>query len=174
MDDSESSYDLETSTDSDEPFPEPTPEHYRVFTPVLNDIKKIDVGFTYFIIPPSYYNIGIERVKIGFSNNLSSRFSTIQTSNPEEIVVYAVIESIHYKKIESFLHKSLSHRHYRGEWYHLSLDEIDTIVQDFYNTGPIRKSFSKYLNNITPDLLFQTQEERIASMENKLSLLNFL
>jgi T5orf172 domain len=108
---------------------------------LFKEIRGIDIGYTYFILSPSYYDAGINKVKIGFTNNLQSRLSTGQTFNPEEIIIYAYIESRRYKEIESFLHKVCNHRQLRGEWYNLSLVEIDKIVYDFNSMGPIYQAF---------------------------------
>lgn len=161
-------------SDDEEITPTPTPAHYEAFRPVLSNIQDITIGLVYFILSPTYYDVGIEKVKIGFSCNLPSRLSTIQTSNPEEMIVYATIESINYKQLESFLHRALEHRHCRGEFYQLSLDEIDTIVNDFQNFGTIRQAFSKYLkggDGSNVDRLFQTQEQRIAELEKTIERL---
>lgn len=174
--DSEESSGFENDLSDDEEIT-PTPAHYEAFRPVLTNIQDITIGLVYFILSPAYYDAGIEKVKIGFSCNLPSRLSTIQTSNPEEMIVYATIDSMNYKQLESFLHRALEHRHCRGEFYQLSLDEIDTIVDDFQNFGTVRQAFSKYLksgnggNGGSVDRLFQTSEQRIAELERTIERL---
>lgn len=156
-------------SDDDDSFEicHPSPAHYEAFRSVLSNIQDITIGLVYFILAPAYYDVGIEKVKIGFSCNLPSRLSTIQTSNPEEMIVYATIDSTNYKQLESFLHKALDHRHCRGEFYQLSLDEIDTIINDFENFGSIRQTFSRYLKGGRVSRLFQSSEECIADVRKK-------
>lgn len=152
-------------------LPEPT-DLYKKF---LQEIRATQFGYVYFIVVPSTYNSNTKvmgNVKIGYTIDLASRLANGQVFNPEELVVYAAIQTRHYKDLEKFLHASCDHRHVRGEWYQLSLQEIDTITADFDVAGEIYESFLDYRKTSgTPNPLFLTTEQRIKRLEDKIKML---
>jgi hypothetical protein len=134
------------------------------------DIRAITIGFTYFILSPTQYDHGNHKVKIGYTHNLKQRITEGQTFNAEDLTVYACIESRHYKNIETYLHKACVHRHVRGEWFNLTLEEIDTIVRDFTRLEGIWNKFLQF--RTTPSLvdpLFLSMEEEIALLKRELA-----
>jgi hypothetical protein len=134
------------------------------------DIRAITIGFTYFILSPTQYDHGNHKVKIGYTHNLKQRITEGQTFNAEDLTVYACIESRHYKNIETYLHKACVHRHVRGEWFNLTLEEIDTIVRDFTRLEGIWNKFLQV--RTTPSLvdpLFLSMEEEIALLKRELA-----
>jgi hypothetical protein len=78
------------------------------------------MGHVYFIQVISSGN-----VKIGYSKNIKSRLSTIQTSIPEKIKLLGFISGDKVKEKE--LHKKFNLYHIRGEWFRCSSTLIDYI-----------------------------------------------
>ncbi len=71
------------------------------------------------------YAIGPENgpVKIGFTNDLKKRLKAIQTGNPQKVEIF-YSEQFDSKKdmmeAERILHKTLSHKRLKGEWFDIS------------------------------------------------------
>ena len=61
-----------------------------------------------------------EFYKIGRTNNLTQRLSTLQTGNPRRLILVDVIDCGDKQlsvDIEHELHELLSHVHIKGEWF---------------------------------------------------------
>ena len=148
------------------------PEPSKLWSNLLQEIRANQIGYTYFMVFPLSYDVGINKVKIGYTVDLTKRLASGQVFNYEELVVYAAIQTRYYKELESFIHKSCEHRHVRGEWYQLSLQEIDTIIADFESAGEIYESFLSYRKRSgNPEPLFLTTEQRIKRLENEIKML---
>jgi len=76
--------------------------------------------------------------KIGIATDLTKRFSTIQTANPEKIIILSLITSNNIYNansvcnLEKFFHALFSKNKKRGEWFSFSDNEIK-IVLDIYS-----------------------------------------
>jgi predicted GIY-YIG superfamily endonuclease len=75
---------------------------------------------------------GTNYFKIGVSNNLNKRLSTLQTGNPVKlyIVRYYIIYT-DANRLEKLLHNYLSEYHIRLEWFCISVDilkDIENII----------------------------------------------
>lgn len=77
-------------------------------------------SLTYFIEA-----IGLDRVKIGTTNQLQARFSMLQCGCPEEL---RILGTTSVSEVE--LHQQFSHLHHRGEWYLLTQDILDFISRE--------------------------------------------
>lgn len=72
--------------------------------------------------------------KIGRTNNLSQRLSTLQTGNPRQLILVDIIHCLTKQqsvKIEKAIHKSLEELHIKGEWFldeDITLSIIDTFT----------------------------------------------
>lgn len=87
-------------------------------------------GFVYFIKEKDR-----PRVKIGFSKDIYSRVTTLQTSCSSELMLVGFFEGT--KKDESDLHKQFASDRILGEWFHLS-DKL----QDYIYTLAIKVNYS--------------------------------
>jgi len=62
-------------------------------------------------------------VKIGFTNDVKKRLKAIQTGNPQKVEIF-YSEQFDSKKdmmeAERILHKTLSHKRLKGEWFDIS------------------------------------------------------
>jgi predicted GIY-YIG superfamily endonuclease len=73
--------------------------------------------------------------KIGVSNNLNKRLSTLQTGNP--IKLYIVRYYLIYtdaNRLEKLIHNYLSEYHIHLEWFCISVDilkDIETIINKY-------------------------------------------
>jgi len=73
------------------------------------------------------YAIGTEhRQKIGFSKDPAARLKQLQTGNAEELQLHGSIEvsESRVKLLEKFLHKDMSYKRVKGEWFNLTKVEV--------------------------------------------------
>ena len=73
------------------------------------------------------YAIGTEhRQKIGFSKDPAARLRHLQTGNAEELHLHGSIEvpESRVKLLERFLHKDMSYKRVKGEWFNLTKAEV--------------------------------------------------
>ena len=73
------------------------------------------------------YLIGTEDglFKIGFSNSVPRRLQEIRTSNPYKPQIIKTYPTEIAEKLETMLHNFYSSKHHDGEWYHLSLIDVE-------------------------------------------------
>lgn len=64
-----------------------------------------------------------QQYKIGVTNNLRSRFSTIKTSNPDHVEVYRYFK-VYDRNIEYTLHELFKKHRGRGEWFTLTEEDV--------------------------------------------------
>jgi hypothetical protein len=76
------------------------------------------MGYVYFIYDSKY-------IKIGFTNNLTARKKSLQTSNPNKLIVLGYIFG--NKFTEQELHKTFKQYHVHGEWFRPEQDLLDYI-----------------------------------------------
>lgn len=90
------------------------------------DEKKI-AGVVYFIKEIGEKN---NKTKIGYTCNPEyiNRLNDLQTGNPNELMVYRVIPCFNPRKLEQHLHNCYQVQHIRGEWYNLTLGQIESIA----------------------------------------------
>lgn len=96
-------------------------------------------------------------IKIGTSMNVSSRINSLQTSNPTELKVKAILDGSY--KTEKGLHELFNHIRYRGEWFKYN-DEMR------YYLKAIRENPEE--NNIYT-LYKKSQQLRISDKAKRLS-----
>lgn len=84
-------------------------------------------------------------VKIGQSKCIKNRLSNIQTACPFSIYLWLGLNSPKHIEIESFLHKKYSNSRYRGEWFYLSSDEEDDLIDFFSATNQNIREASRAL-----------------------------
>lgn len=86
--------------------------------------QNIDKGsFVYFVLCPQ-----VNAVKIGFTNNLKSRLSSLQTGNPYRLKVLAWMQG--GRSEEGEVHRAFSQYHTgTGEWFYFEGDLIDYILE---------------------------------------------
>jgi len=73
------------------------------------------------------YAIGTDtKQKIGFSNDPSKRLKQLQTANSEELFLHATIDidETRVRLLERFLHKDLSYKRLKGEWFNMTKQEV--------------------------------------------------
>lgn len=99
------------------------PEWGTAIRPAKTKSKKV------YLIKESFRGL----VKIGIATNLRSRLSALQTSCPQELDIIGYIDAKKPRVLERELHKRYAHLHHRGEWFSLSNDDIDTILN--YHNG---------------------------------------
>jgi len=78
------------------------------------------VGCVYFI------SNGVN-TKIGWTFDLPKRLSSLQTSNDRDLIVIKTILCFNPENIESSLHQRFEDKLVRGEWFDLSLEDIEAV-----------------------------------------------
>lgn len=72
-----------------------------------------------------------DKYKIGFTKNLDARLKAIRTMSPNQIRLRFYIITKHYKELEKEIHKMLSSKLIRREWFSLNEDDIDQLTTKF-------------------------------------------
>lgn len=82
-------------------------------------------GCVYF-----FRHIGLTPVKIGYSeeNSPISRFTSFKTYAPYGSEILGFIESFEAKEIETILHNKFSSKRLKGEWFEISIEEIEAQI----------------------------------------------
>jgi len=103
---------------------------------------------------------GTERkapIKIGVAKNIERRLNALQTANPEKLTVIASIKCsnrLEAYNIESYLHRQLSNRKIRGEWFATCMRRVDRIMKKWYTNKELEQS-SYYEEKIDNELDMQ-------------------
>lgn len=85
------------------------------------------VGYVYFIKESA-----MGKVKIGFTETSPyKRIASLQTSCPQDLNLFALIESENAMKLEKQIHKELKDFLFRLEWYSLTDNEIDSVLRRY-------------------------------------------
>lgn len=78
--------------------------------------------------------------KIGFSTDLSKRVRQLQTASPTGVVVLWSIESPKAEVLEAYLHRRWAFKQTNLEWFALSEQDIQDIIDD------VSEKMQKYLD----------------------------
>lgn len=92
-----------------------------------NDLIEHIKGFVYIVADGDLF-------KIGFSNNPKARLSQLKTGNAKCEMIYSFNGTY---SDEQFLHKYFASKRGAGEWFKLTLEDIDNIKDFFYKKGPV-------------------------------------
>lgn len=86
-------------------------------------------GCVYF-----FRHIGLSPIKIGYSTHESplDRFNQFKTYAPYGSEIIGFIQTNESKEIESFLHKKYISKRINGEWFEITVDEVQKEI-DFYS-----------------------------------------
>ena len=92
----------------------------------IKDMK----GWIYVIGSMEHLNL----VKIGYSNNRPdiSRLPDLQVGNPFLLQIWGCFNTGPHHKVhhvESYIHKNLKDKHFRGEWYKGNPQEVSKLVE---------------------------------------------
>lgn len=69
--------------------------------------------------------------KIGISTRpLEKRLKSLKTGNGSEITPIKIFETIHYKKVEKWMHNKYHSKRLVGEWFALNDDDITNFISD--------------------------------------------
>jgi hypothetical protein len=68
--------------------------------------------------------------KIGFSQDVEKRLSSIQTGNPEKLIIHhkAEVPDDRARLLERMIHKLNHHKKIKGEWFDLTPEEAEAEV----------------------------------------------
>ena len=89
-------------------------------------MAKTEKGCVYF-----FRHVGLSPVKIGYSeeNSPINRFISFKTYAPYGSEILGFIESYDAKEIETILHNKFSSKRLKGEWFEISIEEIDCQIK---------------------------------------------
>jgi hypothetical protein len=87
--------------------------------------------------------LGSDFYKIGRTNNIQQRLSTLQTGNPRQLILVDIIHCLTKQQssnIEKVLHRTLLELHTKGEWFldddkELSIVDTFTFFKQSFTTG---------------------------------------
>lgn len=79
--------------------------------------------------------------KIGISGDVQYRERTLQSEEPEVALIYSSVKTTEAKKIEGYLHEKFREKRLRGEWFHLTVEDVDYIK--LYIESRIHSDFMK-------------------------------
>jgi len=77
------------------------------------------------------YVIGTnDKQKIGFSGDVNKRLSTLQTGNPEKLIIHHKIEvpSERARLVENKIHKEYSYLRIKGEWFSMTPEKAKIVL----------------------------------------------
>jgi len=77
------------------------------------------------------YVIGTDdKQKIGISGDVHQRLRTLQTGNPEKLVIHHTIEvpSSRSRLIERMIHKEFSYLRLKGEWFSMTPEKAKLLL----------------------------------------------
>jgi hypothetical protein len=66
--------------------------------------------------------------KIGIANNPHERLSELQTGCPFELKIERLYTYKQARKLEQLLHSALAIHNVRGEWFNISIEDVDSIM----------------------------------------------
>lgn len=70
-------------------------------------------------------------LKIGYARNVDRRLAVLQTGNPFELTLMAVLPNVP-ASAERLYHRALDQHRFRGEWFHLDFP-VRTLVEHIAN-----------------------------------------
>lgn len=80
------------------------------------------MGNVYLITNGDYYKIGITK------GNITKRIQSLQTGNPNPLILVNSYTSNNYRKIESWFHRHYRDKRLEGEWFDLTHDDVDSFL----------------------------------------------
>jgi transcription elongation factor Elf1 len=97
---------------------------------------EIERGCVYF-----FRHIGLTPVKIGYSSNESpiNRFNQFKTYAPygSEILGFVILTNA--KEIETILHQKYANKRLSGEWFEITIEEVQKEVDFYSNVSDIEE-----------------------------------
>lgn len=69
-----------------------------------------------------------EYTKIGFTTDIEKRIKSLQTASPTGVKVIYLVESEYAYKLEQALHKRYSSKNSNLEWFKLTVEDIEDII----------------------------------------------
>jgi len=89
------------------------------------------LGYVYIITSNNYKQKSI--YKIGFSTNLVKRLKLFNATRMDDDLFYCVRHwrTVHYSKLEAFLHSHLQQHRKKNEFFKVSLKLIENVVEKF-------------------------------------------
>lgn len=70
-------------------------------------------------------------IKIGRTNNLEKRLSTLNTGNSSKLIIrkYITCDNISYVKMERLLHKYFESNKKINEWFNITINQINSVLK---------------------------------------------
>lgn len=74
--------------------------------------------------------------KIGHSVEIERRVSSLRTSSSVRLSVVGRMFTKRYVEAERFCHSALRHRRVHGEWFQLTMDDVNQVMRDWQQNDP--------------------------------------
>jgi hypothetical protein len=96
---------------------------------------------------------GLSPIKIGFTTSETpiGRFNDMNIFSPYGCEILGYIVSENPNKLENEIHKLYSNKKIKGEWYELSLDDVNFLIKKYNPEDELRKQsefYEQYINFI--------------------------
>lgn len=98
----------------------PTVNSLKAYEPKA--MRRKSSGYIYLMPSP----LGV--YKIGLTTNPTQRKRHFTTMLPFDVEFIALIQSDDIKRLERQLHTKFKSKHYKGEWFHLSQEDVNYVV----------------------------------------------
>lgn len=85
-------------------------------------------------------------VKIGISSEPTQRLRHLQTSCPQRLDIVAILQIDNPGTIEAELHVRFSPKHYRGEWFRLTEDDVEGVCEEWESLQQSVESLSSIIS----------------------------
>ena len=108
---------------------------------VEQDLEGTPEGEVYFI----FMEGDDQKCKIGKSDNPTKRTSQLQTGNPYELYVYKTLPG--YARLEKMLHNYFKEKNIKREWFNITFEDVDGIVEQYYEAKEENELFSELEEN---------------------------
>jgi hypothetical protein len=105
--------------------------HDPTYKEDLKTNKSITGQWVYFIKGHGVY----DKIKIGLTNNMKKRLSTLQTGNHNKLEIVAHIKTHNMKQLETSLHNHFDYCRTAGEWFTLTMDNVGEFLDYYRDTG---------------------------------------
>lgn len=76
-----------------------------------------------------------EFYKIGYARNFKERFYGYAVHNPHEVSIVKCFDTIDYSAFEEYVFKSYCDKHHRGEWFKLSDNDVQVIIDKWFTSN---------------------------------------
>ena len=98
-------------------------------------------------------------MKIGFTENIQNRMSTMGTMSPYDLVLLGHLNTDMPEYLEAEIHEKFAHKRLKGEWFDITKDDVVSTIK-FYDDD--------YDNKLNRAMLYLSQQSPATGYEHQL------